>query len=451
MIAQLSVVLSSLRERLVREVRAPATRHSAVTLAGNLSRFVLGFATSVLIARSLGPAGYGLIALVSLVLAVADTLGDFGLTYAAVRALARAAGPEPERARWLARGFFSLAVITNTLAAAVGVVLAGPIARLVLGRPESEPYLRLAMIGLVTVAGNGFATAVLQSLRHFGRLAALQTISALTYLIGILVLVATNRLDVASVVLLGAVNPLVGFVVGLRLLPRGFFSLGETLARPARRTWRELAGFSKWLWISAMLSLLAAQLDLVMLSRWAPAALVGVYALAFNLHMKMHVVNQARATVLLPGVSSLRAANEMRSFIVRSLKRSLVLVAGYMLFIPFFRPFIVTFYGADYAGAVGPLLVLTIVILFDLVVEPVILLGFPLDQPRAMAGADAVRLATLVATGWLLIPAFGPLGAAGARLAARVTGALLMVTLIALRLRRMHESSPLPSVSSPGS
>ncbi|HBY96577.1 MAG TPA: hypothetical protein DEP84_21980 [Chloroflexi bacterium] len=446
-----SPVVAGLRVRLVREVQAPATRHSAITLAGNLSRFLLGFVTSVLIARFLGPAGYGLIALVSLVLAVADTVGDFGLTYTAVRALARVLGPEPERARRLARGFFSLAVITNVIAAVVGILLAGPIARVVLGRPEAEPYLRLAMIGLIAVAGNGFIVAVLQSMRRFGQLAGLQILSALTYLIGVFALVAANRLDVASVILLGAVNPLVGFVVGLRFLPPGFFSFGEALARPSRQAWRELAAFSKWLWVSAILSLLAAQLDLVMLSRWTPAAAVGVYALAFNLAMKMDIVSQTRLTVLLPGVSSLRTSTEMRTFVVRSLKRSAVLIAGSALFVPFFRPFIVTFYGPDYADAVKALLVLTLVVLFDLATTPVILLGFPLEQPRALAASDAVRLATLVASGWLLIPTFGPVGAALARLAARVAGALFMVTLIALRLRKMSRSSLLSSASAPGS
>lgn len=442
---------AALRERLVREARAPSTRHSAITLAGNLGRFVLGFGASVIIARALGPAGYGLIALVSLVLAVADTLGDFGLTYAAVRAVARTLGPEPARARWLSQGFFSLALITNALSALAGFLLAGPIARLVLGRPEADPLLRLAMVGLIAVAANGFAMALLQSLRRFTQLAALQILTAGTYLIGILVLAATNRLDVAPVVLLGAVNPLVGFVVGLRALPQGFFSLRESVAPPARRAWTELAGFGKWLWVSAILSLLAAQLDLAMLSRWAPAAVVGVYALAFNLAMKMDIVNQTRLTVLLPGVSSLQTSDEMRAFVMRSLKRSAVLVAGVLLLIPFFRPFIVTFYGPVYADAVRALLVLTVVVLFDLVTTPAILLGFPLDQPRALAASDGVRVAILVAAGWLLIPPFGPIGAALARLASRVAGALFIVTLIVLRLRKLRRSPLLPSASVPGS
>src|SRR5690242_4060364 len=84
---RLSLWPGSVRAWLGAELRSTGARHSAVTLAGSLGRLGLGFVASVLIARTLGPAGYGLIALLSLVVAVLDTVADFGLTYAAVHAV----------------------------------------------------------------------------------------------------------------------------------------------------------------------------------------------------------------------------------------------------------------------------------------------------------------------------------------------------------------------------
>src|SRR5690606_15466617 len=68
--------IANLGARLVTELRGPELRHSTITLTGSLGRFALGFVTSVMLARLLGPSGYGLIALVSLVLSIVDTLGD---------------------------------------------------------------------------------------------------------------------------------------------------------------------------------------------------------------------------------------------------------------------------------------------------------------------------------------------------------------------------------------
>lgn len=430
-------LIPDIRRWLATEFRSPGTRHFVVTLAGNISRFALGFVASVLIARGLGPAGYGLVALVSAALGLVDTIGDFGLTFAAIRAISRSLDAEPNRARWLAHGYLSLAMIANAAAAGAGFVFAGPIAELMLGRTDAEPYVRLALLGLVSVAGNGFATALLQSTRRFGELAALQVLTAFTYILGIVALAIAGRLDVVSVVLLGAVNPLVGFVIGLVRLP--WISLDKIFARPARRTWGELVVFGKWLWASAILSLLASQLDLVMLSHWAPPAVVGVYALAFNLALKMDIVNQTRFTVLMPAVSALQTRQAIGEFVRRNLARSMLMGAGLALTIPFFQPFIIAFYGPAYAGAIQVLIVLTVVVIHDLVTSPLILLAFAMGQPRALAASDAVRVTILLGAGWLLIPSFGPIGAALARLAARGAGAAFILTLIALRSRRMSK------------
>src|SRR5207302_2491794 len=83
-VASVAVIAApALAEWLRRELRSVGARHSAITLTGSLGRLGLGFVASVIIARTLGPAGYGLIALLSLVIAILDTVFDFGLTYTA--------------------------------------------------------------------------------------------------------------------------------------------------------------------------------------------------------------------------------------------------------------------------------------------------------------------------------------------------------------------------------
>jgi len=421
----------------VAEVGSAGTRNVAITLAGNLGRLTLGFVSSVIIARTLGPAGYGVIALVSVVLAIADTVGDFGLTYTAVRSVARNSKREPAHAGQVAHGYLTLALLANTGAALLGVALAGPIARVMLDRGDLAPYLRLAMIGLVTLAGSGFAAAMLQATYRFGRLAAAGVVSGATYLACIAGLAGVGHLGVGSVIAVGVINPAVGFALGLALLPRGFVRLREAFSRAAVRAWPELTAFGKWMWVSAMLSLLASHLDLLMLNRWASPGVLGVYALAFNMSQKMDTVNQARFTVLVPTASALRTRREMAEYLGRTARRSALLVAGLALAVPFLRPFIGAFYGAGFADAFWPLVVLAAVVAFDAVTAPLILLALPLDQPRVLAASDAVRVAVLAAAGWFLIPLLGPIGAALARLASRVAGAAVVLPLVASRLRRL--------------
>lgn len=422
--------LSGTLARLVQELRSRGTRDTATTLSGSLGRYALGFAASVIIARGLGPTAYGLIAIVSAVLAIVDTVGDFGLTYTAVRAVSRTRATDPERSCALANGYLSLSLLTQTLAMVGGALTAGAAVRL-LGQEEAEPYVLLALFGLVPAAASGAVTALLQARSCFGAMTALQVVTGSTYLLGILALALVGGLSVQAVVLLGALNPVIGFLCGVRLLPAGLVRLDQLLAAPARRTWAELARFGRWIWLSSIFSLLASQLDLLLLSHYATAATVGVYALASNLAQKLDVINQARFTTLMPAVAELQRRGEISRFFRDSLKRGALLALGLglasLIVLPAFIPIV---YGSDFEAAINVLSVLLVVVLFDLVTSPIFLLSSALNEPRAVAAADGARGLVVVLVGVAAIPATGPIGAAVARLAGRVAGVAVMLIAV---------------------
>lgn len=412
---------------------AAEARRLGVTLGGYAGRFGLTFGASILIARWLGPAGYGAIALVAAAFAIVDTIGDAGLTYAAIRAVSRALSIDQDNARRLARAYLGLGLAGNALAALGGVALAGPIAQALLGRPDLEPYLRLAFLGLVPAAISGYVAVVIQSMQEFGRLARLQIVSSAGYLAGVLLLATFGQLSVASIVLLGAVTPLLAVAYGARRLPAGWLGPTGLLSRPVRTAWRELFGFSRWLWISAILSLLAAQLDLLLVGHWAGAATVGLYALAFNLSLRLDVLNQARFTVLLPAVSTLRTPGDVHRYIRRNVAwgagLSLPCLAGALLA----RPLIELFYGADFVEAAPIFQVLLVGVIFDLITAPLVLLAFPFEAPKVLAASDGIRVAVLFALSAVLIPVAGPLGAAAAKLAAKLAGTIFALVILSRR------------------
>lgn len=442
------IAAPALAEWLRRELRSVGARHSAITLTGSLGRLGLGFVASVIIARTLGPAGYGLIALLSLVIAILDTVFDFGLTYTAVHAVARSLANGLASTRSLAVGYWSLTLLLNTAGAAAGFVLAEPIARLVLGRPDAENVVRLVVLGLVTVAGNGACAALLQASQRFGRLALVQVATQATYLLAVLGLSWSGRLSVESVVLLGVVNPLLGFVLGLSLLPRGLLDLRAGLSRPARHAWGDLSRFSRWLWVSSMLSLLAAQLDLALVGRWLPAVEVGLYALALNLATKLDILNQARFTVLLPSMATIGKGAGLREQARRGVVRSVALSLPLALALPLAGPFVGLVYGPAYLDAVPALLVLVVAVIFDLITTPLLLLAYPMNAPRVLAASDLLRVTSLVLLAIPLVPGLGPTGAALAKLGAKLLGAGFTIAALAWK-SRSHESSASEPQASP--
>jgi O-antigen/teichoic acid export membrane protein len=197
---------------------------------------------------------------------------------------------------------------------------------------------------------------------------------------------------------------------------------------------RELLRFGRWIWIANGCALLAAQLDLLLVSGWRGAATAGTYALALNLAAKADIVNSSLYTVLLPAASSLHGAGAVRRYLRQSRRRSAAIGLALLVALPLAGPFITTFYGAEFAPAIGLFRLLLLVVIFDVCTTPLTLLVYHFERPRLLAGADALRVGTLALLGTGLVPRAGALGGATgaiiAKFCAKVAGAALVVVLL---------------------
>lgn len=392
----------------------------------------------MLVARRLGPDGYGLISLVLAVVGITLTVADLGLRYAAVRTLARDLAVDPDGSARVAASYLSLLVSINVVATVIAVAVAYPLSEYLLSRPDAALPFRLAMMGAVPTAFSGAVAVMLQARRQFWRLAATQALTATSTLVGVGLLLELDGLTVQSVIVLGVLAPLIGAAVAVGGIPRAWMApIGEWPVM--RRDWGELFRFSKWLWLSAVFSLLASQLDLLLVNRWTTAQAAGVYALAFNLANRLDILNQTRFTVRMPVVSALRTRDSMLAYAREALTRGAAL--GVLLVATaaaVARPFIVGVYGAQYAESVPVFLVLLATVLVDFVTTPLLILGFPLNAPRTLAASDVIRVVVLGLVAVWLVPQTGLIGAAVARLAGKVAGAVFTLTILHLRLSRLR-------------
>jgi O-antigen/teichoic acid export membrane protein len=278
----------------------PATRSWSVVVTGNIARLALGFVASVLIARDLGPATYGVFAILGAVAAIGGAAVDVGLNDAAVR---RIAGRWPHDVAGACRRgqvFFWL-----RLAILAPVVLAACLVVVLLGRRFALPdefrlLLPLTFVGVAATALSSTMSALLQATGHFRRFAVVMFTNAVLSAVLAVALHLLGQLTiVTALVILGIGTSLAAFAVGYRLLPDGI-----SLAFPGSRAVRLEAGhllrFGRWLWVSNVLAMITTQLDLFLVNHWSTPAAVGAYALALNLASKVNIVNHSLYTVLLP-------------------------------------------------------------------------------------------------------------------------------------------------------
>ena len=402
--------------------------------SGTVARMLLGLVASVLIARALGPSEFGVFAVLAAAAGIVGVIADLGLSTTAVKRIAEGwpADGELVNQRWQA--YVVLRAVTCSLIVLIPIVLAQPIATwiLQLEEPGSAGLLQLAMLGVLATALSGALNVALQGTRRFGRLSlALLFNSALTAVLAVLLMWAGTLNLFTALLILGIGTSLATLALSYGLLPAGWglertaFDRGRLSAEG-----RALLGFGRWLWIGSIFAVLTAQLDVLLLNRLSTAAVVGSYALALNLASKADIVNQSLRVVLLPTAATLESIGNMRVYVRRGLARSGLISLALLLLIPLAGPLIVALYGPDFVAAVPLFRALLLIVIFDVMMMPVLLLAFPLNRPKLMAAADALRAVTLAIVAVALIPSLGAWGAVIAKAAARVLGAALIVGVL---------------------
>jgi O-antigen/teichoic acid export membrane protein len=404
------------------------SRAWALVTGAEAGRLALGFIVSLVVARTLGPADYGTYAVLAAMVGIVGVVAEGGLSEAAVLRLARHEGD--------ARAFFWLRIALASAVIAVLCLLAPLLARS-LGIPDDGTLTRWALLGIVATACSGAASVLLQAAGGFGRMSTLTLFNtALTALLA-LFLALVQQLTIASaLVVLGIGTSLATFALGLRLLRPDLQVPSLTVLR---REAGELLRTGRWLWLAALLAMLAVNLDVVIVSRNAVLETVGVYALAASVANKAGIVNNSLYTVLLPRVAHLADERAVRQYLKESLRRGAVVALALLVCVPLAQPFVLLVYGQPYAAAVPLLQLLLGVVIFDVLAMPALLLPLAYRRPRLMAAGDGARAAALLVLGGALVPIYGPGAAVAARFGSRVAGAVLVLALLGRSRRAAFE------------
>jgi O-antigen/teichoic acid export membrane protein len=268
-----------------------ASRGTLMTVGAQWSRTALQLVSTVVLARLLAPADFGLVAMVMAIVGVADLIREFGLSGAIVRLR------EIDAAMWAAIHRFSLGlgIVAGGLAAASAPLVAA------LYGEQRLIGLTLALAPLVLVNSVAMPLqAGLQRELRFGTIAIVEIVAA-AFGVAAAITAAALGAGVWSLVLLPGVSALVRLI--------GFLGIRRPPLAPAR-PWRDLRpviGTGGSILGVELLNYAARNLDNVLIGRALGAAVLGVYTRAYALLMlPISQLNGPLARVGLPVLSRLR-------------------------------------------------------------------------------------------------------------------------------------------------
>lgn len=420
------------------DVMQKAARGSLMHLGAQLSLMVSGYALSLILARGLGPAAYGVYGVVYSLLLAVELVSRFGVPEAASKLLAERGGRDAS---------LEATALTTGLLVHLGVFalfwIAAPSLATLLDIADGTRLFRIAALDIPAYGVMAAMYHLLNGRRLFHLESSGLAIYGLTRLVGIGVLLAIGP-TVANALALNVVTSLVGMAFFAFHVGRGAWRFTFAELRPIVRLALPIA-------VTSMGSTILISLDLWMLSASGPAiddVTRGHYVAAATIARIPNLVANAMAAVLLPSIAAALPVgdHQVAARAYRGAMRFLAvaLIGGCTFVAANARDVLVLLFGSEY-GAAAPVLQILVFSHGLFLTLFLSLCGIAVGCGRAAAAGTAALVVLLPAAvlDWLLIARLGEIGAAWGALISLAGIAVYVGAMIGRRLGAPIERSTL--------
>lgn len=295
------------------------------TLAA-VSRAVLQIVQVAVLARLLAPAEYGLMSIVTVVVAFGVTLGDLGLSSALVQR--ESITPEQRSSLFWLNLFVSVSL-------ALGLAACAPLIALAYGSAQLVPLIAIGAITLVIQASTQQLWAVAEKELRFRPVALIEITAGLCGFVAALA-AALSGLGVFALVLSPLVSALVCASLSWPILSRGW--------RPSRHfryaDVRSFLRFGGTTVVSGLIGQLNLALDVLIGGRMLGAAALGVFSVPRNLALQLQfIVNPIVTRVGFPLIAQVQKDTaRVRHIYLSTMNMTASVNAPLYLGIAFFAP-----------------------------------------------------------------------------------------------------------------
>jgi O-antigen/teichoic acid export membrane protein len=393
------------------------------TFGANAAQLVLGVATSILIARWLGPAGRGEVAAALLWPALLIYGGSLGLFSAATYLIARpGADVHHVSATGLMLGLLHGCVACGAALLIIPIALARQSSEVINAARILIAVIPLSMIGMC-------GTNLLLGRMRINTVNVLRCLVPLGYFIGVVSIRVCDVLNVTNLAMLYlGLNVLFAASSVITLWRCNLVSGLRLNLQVAREYW----SYGSKIHVGSLGALANQNLAQLILASYAAPAALGIYVVASNTAGAIQILGQAVQSVALPTIASApdngRRIAALQHIFGRFWNVNLIALPIAAILLP---PAMLITYGRGFSGAIIPAEILLLG--FVLLTARDVLIAGAQALGRPFLGSGVYWIGAVVTAALLLIlmPRFGIIGAAIAGLASAIVQ--LVATLIALR------------------
>jgi len=387
------------------EAQARQRRGTRQLLVARAVFMVFSYVTAVILARTLGPADFGVYGVLLATLVWLEMVSYAGVPGALSKLI-----PDHQEESHRVEGSGRVVLLaTSLLLFVIGWVAAPWVANL-FQLEEGARLFRLAILDLPFAAGYAGYSGTLMGRRRFGPLAVSQALMAMTKCLGVVGLVYLG-MSIGRALLVNVLGSAVALLfLILRYPPKGL--------RPAWPLVRKVLSLGGQIGVFMVSLQVLISLDLWSLgSLWhGDAAILGQYVAALKIAQSLIVIPIVQSGVLLASVAWALAAGDRagaRKHVLEASRFALILAAPACVIVGGSASSLMSFiYSSDYAAG-GTFLVIQLVAfgwfaLMDTLAHALMAAG----RQRAAAAVLVAFIPVVGIANVFLIPSMGPMGAA---------------------------------------
>ena len=397
------------------------SKNSAITFSSQILIFAVGFITSIILARTLGPTGKGIYALIILIPAVMLKLGSLGIEAANVYFIG-------------SKQYEPKDVVSNSLLSSIllglflillflGISYLSAFKNYLNSNQINIFYLWLTVLTIPFSLFSGFLRSIFlgkEEIRTFNKINIFQTITQLVLIVIFLMILKQGVSGAVNVYILTAMFVFVFIIFLIKKFTEIKFSFNKNL-------FKDFVGYGVKAYFGNLAQFLNYRLDMFLVALFLTPTAVGYYSLAVGIAERLWMLPGAIATVLFPRISSIKstAANDLTPRIARHTFFIIFILSLILAILT--KPLVKILFGIAFLPSVMPLLIL---------LPGIVALGGAKTLTADLAGRGKpqfgtysafISLAVNIPLNLWLIPKWGISGAAFASTIAYIVATLVVI------------------------
>lgn len=395
-------------------------KDSVITLSGDFLSKVFLFLVNLILMRYSSLEDFALFSIYLTFLGLGQHFSDLGINQGVIKYYSLYKVQNAERANLFLNLGFKLKLILAFSLSLIYLLLAYPTAVYVYTDTHITPLL-IAAAGTFGGSLVEFIQSAFQAKQDYKKLVITKILESILKLGGLLCLFGLKEFTIIKIFWIYSIVPLAVFVIIYNL-----YKPVKLKTVYNKDVFAELYGFSKWIFLASITTMIMGRLDILMLSFFNSndLAKVAIYSAGLKLALPLQSATASIITVFFPKAMEIKSKSEVKTFIFSTLKVTLPLAIGFIFFavlVHWFTPIIFP----NYVKSLTVFYVLLFAFILNLIGNPVTIIIFAINQQKKALKINIIQLFINILANLILYYYFSVVGIAFGTLITFIVGAIL--------------------------